>query len=69
MCPSMEVVMHHRKKGGQRKDKKMERMREGESFNKGMAHEPKPTTDQWDVMPYKPGSERDDNRHRPYPPK
>lgn len=56
-------MSHDRKKGGQRKDKKNERMREDVAFRKAMAHPPKPTTDQGDVMDYKPGSPSDANRH------
>jgi hypothetical protein len=55
-------MSHLRKKHGQRKDKKNERMREDVADRKATQHEPKPTTDQHDVVDYKPGSQRDANR-------
>jgi hypothetical protein len=57
---------HTRKKGGQRKDKKNERMHENVAFRKAIAQEPRPTTDQHDIVSYKSGSHSDDNR-RPRP--
>ena len=57
-------MAHARKKGGERKDKKNERMREDVAVRKSMAH-PHPTTDQKDIVDYKPGSQGDDNRHQP----
>lgn len=58
-------MAHTRKKDGQRKDKKNERMREGvaERHEHELA---KRSTDQHDIVSYKPGSQRDDNR-RPGP--
>jgi hypothetical protein len=50
--------MHTRKKDGQRKDKKMARMREDVEERHEGAQE-KRTTDQHDVTPYKTGSARD----------
>lgn len=65
-----EDIMHERKKkDGQRKDKKNERMREAVELRKTLAHDPRPTTDQVDIQNFKPGSQGDENRHRPYPPK
>lgn len=55
-------MSHPRKKGGQRKDHKNARMHEGEAFRKAMAHEPKVSTDQKDIVSYKSGSQGDDNR-------
>ena len=55
-------MSHLRKKDGQRKDKKNERMRESEAYRKAMAHEARPTTDQNDIVSYKSGSHSDDNR-------
>ncbi|MBN9502123.1 MAG: hypothetical protein BGO01_10845 [Armatimonadetes bacterium 55-13] len=55
--------MHPRKKGGQRKDKKVERMREDVAFRKAMAHDPHPTNDQGDLMDFKPGTPSDQLRH------
>lgn len=60
-------MSHPRKKGGERKDKKNERMREDVSIRKMWAHDPKPTTDQGDVQAFKPGAADDSNRHhRPH---
>lgn len=56
-------MSHQRKKHGQRKDKKNERMREDIAFRKAKATEPSPNSDQGDVMSYKPGSASDSNRH------
>jgi hypothetical protein len=58
-------MAHTRKKGGERKDKKLERMREDIATRKSEAagH---PTTDQPDIITYKSGSEGDNNRqHHP----
>ena len=55
-------MSHPRKKGGERKDKKNERMREDVHIRKLWAHDPKPQTDQGDVQTYKPGSSGDSNR-------
>ena len=58
-------MAHKRKKGGERKDKKLERMREDIATRKSEAtgH---PTTDQGDIMNYKPGAADDSNRqHHP----
>lgn len=52
-------MAHHRKKGGVRKDKKLERMREDVEERKANAAEPTPESDQHDVVPYKMGSQRD----------
>jgi hypothetical protein len=54
-------MAHTRKKGGVRKDKKNERMREdiAERHDRAIV---RPTTDQHDIVSYKPGSQRDDNR-------
>jgi hypothetical protein len=61
--PQKEIEMSHpRKKGGQRKDKKNERMREDVGFRKAMQHDEKPSTDQHDVVDYKSGSHNDANR-------
>lgn len=57
-------MSHDRKKGGERKDKKNERMREDVAFRKAHGH-PRPTTDQKDIVDYKPGSAGDENRHQP----
>lgn len=59
-------MSHGRKKGGERKDKKNERMREDVAFRHAMQRPPKPTTDQKDIQSYKPGSAGDDNRHPPF---
>jgi hypothetical protein len=56
--------MHDRKKGGQRKDKKMERMHEDVDRRHQAAHPPKPTHDQVDHMHYKPGGPSDHNREQ-----
>ena len=55
-------MSHTRKKGGQRKDKKVERMHEAEAYRHAMAEEPKPTHDQKDIIGYKSGSQGDKNR-------
>jgi hypothetical protein len=54
-------MAHERKKSGERKDKKNERMREsvGERKDKEQPH---PTTDQKDIQTFKPGSQGDRNR-------
>ena len=51
--------MHERKKGGQRKDKKNERMREAVAERHENAGSPGPTTDQKDVQTFKPGAPSD----------
>lgn len=58
-------MSHDRKKGGERKDKKNERMRESVEFRKEMA-QPHPSTDQPDLQSYKPGHPGDRNR-APHP--
>jgi len=55
-----------RKKQGQRKDKKVERMRLDVAERKANAH-PHPTTDQKDLQTFKPGSAGDRTRHLPPP--
>lgn len=52
-------MSHERKKGGQRKDKKMERMREAVEKRKEESGDVKPTTDQPDIQTFKPGSASD----------
>lgn len=52
--------MHERKKAGERKDKKVHRMREAEELSKALGEE-RPTSDQWDVQTHKPGSAGDRN--------
>lgn len=55
--------MHERKKGGQRKDKKTKRMHEAVGMRHELTearNEPTEKPDH-DVVPYKPGSQRDDN--------
>lgn len=57
-----------KKKDGQRKDKKMERMRESVAERKAEAAPPRPTNDQEDIQSFKPGSQADktvQSRHRP----
>ncbi|MFN8140279.1 MAG: hypothetical protein U0R49_10830 [Fimbriimonadales bacterium] len=54
-------MAHERKKGGVRKDKKVERMREDVAERKSKA-KPKTTTDQWDVQTQKPGSASDKSK-------
>lgn len=56
-------MSHPRKKHGERKDKKNERMREDVALRKAHAQEPNPTSDQPDVMNFKPGGPSDSNRH------
>lgn len=51
-------MAHPRKKGGVRKDKKVERMRKDIEKRKSEAKEKK-TSDQWDVQAFKPGSAGD----------
>ncbi|MEX2243586.1 MAG: hypothetical protein WD716_07030 [Fimbriimonadaceae bacterium] len=62
-------MAHTRKKGGERKDKKVERMREAQEFKKGMEAPKKKTTDQDDVQVHKPGGPSDrmspQNKARP----
>ncbi|MBS1715145.1 MAG: hypothetical protein JST30_12495 [Armatimonadetes bacterium] len=55
-------MSHTRKKGGQRKDKKVERMHEAEEYRRSMSDGPKPTTDQKDIVGYKSGGPSDRNR-------
>lgn len=58
-------MAHARKKGGVRKDKKNEKMREDVAVRKANAHEHH-STDQQDNVEYKSGSASDDNRqHNP----
>ena len=55
--------MHDRKKkDGQRKDKKMQNMREAVEKRKTNAAPPKPTHDQKDIITYKSGSQGDHNQ-------
>lgn len=54
-------MAHTRKKGGERKDHKIERMREDVAERKAEAH-PRPTTDQNDIQTFKPGSASDRTR-------
>ena len=55
--------MHERKKkDGQRKDKKMQNMREAVAERKANAAPDKPTTDQKDIQTFKPGSQGDRNQ-------
>jgi len=51
-------MAHERKKDGQRKDKKMERMREDEKERQEKAT-PKPSTDQADLQKFKSGGPSD----------
>lgn len=62
-------MSHPRKKQGQRKDHKVQRMREDEEAKRAEfeAKPPHPTTDQHDVQSYKPGGPTDRNRHQPPP--
>lgn len=55
-------MAHIRKKHGERKDKKNERMHEAVEYRKAIAQEPHPTTDQKDVVSYKSGGPSDKNR-------
>ena len=60
--------MHDRKKkDGQRKDKKNQRMHEDVAERKENA-KPDPTTDQKDIQTFKPGSPNDHNRTANQPP-
>lgn len=60
---SVQKVMHERKKkDGQRKDKKMERMREDVQARKEQGAAPRPTTDEKDIINYKSGSQGDRNQ-------
>ena len=56
-------MAHTRKKAGERKDKKNERMREEVAERKVAPHEHE--TDKGDIVTYKPGSAGDFNRHKP----
>ncbi|MBS1717611.1 MAG: hypothetical protein JSS72_07755 [Armatimonadetes bacterium] len=56
-------MAHNRKKGGQRKDHKLEKMHKAVAERKANAHEPKPQTDQPDIQDFKPGSRSDDLRN------
>ncbi len=62
-------MAHTRKKGGERKDKKVERMREAQEFKSGMAKPKKKSSDQWDIQVQKPGGPSDrmspQNKARP----
>jgi hypothetical protein len=61
--------MHERKKkDGQRKDKKMERMRDAVAERKENAAPAKPSTDQGDIQSFKPGGADDKNRTANKPP-
>ncbi len=51
-----------KKKHGERKDKKDQRMRENVAERKDHAGNPSPTTDQPDIQSHKPGSANDFNR-------
>ena len=55
--------MHERKKkDGQRKDKKMQNMREAVAERKAQAGPEKPTRDEKDIITYKSGSQGDRNQ-------
>lgn len=54
-------MAHERKKGGQRKDKKVARMREDVEHRHESGH-PKPQSDQHDIQSHKPGGPTDKNR-------
>lgn len=54
-------MAHTRKKDGERKDKKQERMHEAVKERKVEADH-KTTTDKGDIINYKPGSAEDSNR-------
>jgi len=56
------MAHERKKKDGQRKDKKMERMREAVEKRKASAAPPKPTHDQKDIQTFKPGSRGDRNQ-------
>lgn len=62
--------MHERKKGGERKDKKVKRMAESVEMRHALsdAREKRPTSDQHDIVDYKPGSGGDANRRHITPP-
>ncbi|MFN8220261.1 MAG: hypothetical protein U0S12_09055 [Fimbriimonadales bacterium] len=62
-------MSHERKKGGVRKDKKTQKMREAVDLKHQLhdAAPERPTTDQWDVQTFKPGSAGDRTRHLPPP--
>ena len=60
-------MSHPRKKGGERKDKKNQRMHEDVAQRADQAHEPRPTNDQPDIVTYKSGGPSDQNRHLPPP--
>ena len=62
-------MTHPRKKGGERKDKKVERMREDLAERKAKAKPARPTTDQKDIQTYKPGAADDKNREPKRPSK
>ncbi len=55
-------MAHTRKKGGVRKDKKNERMHEDVADRKERTLEPGHTTDQGDIMNFKPGGADDTSR-------
>ena len=58
-------MSHDRKRGGKRRDKMNQEMRQWTAFRKGMS-QPHHSTDQSDVQWFKPGHPNDDNRrHRP----
>lgn len=48
-----------RKKGGERKDKKLQRMREAVEVRKENAGPAKPSNDQKDIVTFKSGSQND----------
>lgn len=55
-------MSHPRKKGGERKDKKNERMRNAVETRHKLAQDPRPTTDQHDIVDYKSGGPSDRNQ-------
>lgn len=60
----MEGTMHERKKkDGDRKDKKMARMREAVQESHEQGHKEPHRTDQKDIVHYKSGSQGDKNQH------
>ena len=52
-------MAHERKKAGERKDHKMERMREAVEERRTHAAPPHPSNDQKDLQTFKPGSQGD----------
>jgi hypothetical protein len=55
-------MAHERKKNGQRKDKKMQNMREAVADRKANPGPEKPTRDEKDIITYKSGSQGDRNQ-------